>query len=831
MAKQDNIRTQLRNLPVLEGPFAEVNFANFPDTPQDAFRMWLDEAIRAGVKEPHAMTLATVDEQGYPDARVLILKNIDERGWHFAVKADSPKAQQLEANGYAALTFYWPQVGRQIRVRGTAIQLPDAECREDFAERPFKSKNAPHRLGKRTASGSGEFMPLRQWRLNFGKGQTIAFIIGYDMCRIKNRVIGKGTNCGHDMLSNSPKRLNPKTDRPGQLKGFIIAKAFDGWSQSIARGDYDRVAAVYDNALKANKALRIEYRTCDEPCQWRLLMLTPFGEEELRGLPLGPGGGSYCTITDITEEKRAEISQKKIAEEAQRRKEQQERFIDMISHEVRNPLSAILHCTEDILEAVQQKDRRNIRVEDIAQAAETISLCVAHQKKIVDDVLTFSKLDAEMFTLLPQRVQPRQHLAMSLMMFRPELRKHDIDFEYKLDHSYADCGVDWVVADLDRMSQVLVNLVCNAIKFTAKAGDEKKISVFMGASKVRPTSYPPNVVFFSSDESALRLNATNRPEWGEGGVAYLMVAVKDTGIGISEEAQKRLFERFNQATPRTETIYGGSGLGLNVSRRLCHLHGGEIGVSSKEGHGSTFGFFFTIRRSVESSTTKPPRQKQGAIAELCREVQALSSKVTEGTTEIANPTIPTSPEMTHVKEVSPGASKDGTWEHTARIAYDAGNTEVMRHSPNIAQSADQPQYPEKQPSQSPRSQPDASKERRVLVVEDNVINQRIVARKLESLGFRVTAVSNGREALDMVQRSTFDCILMDQAMPVMDGNSATRAVRDLEKHGMAHIPVLGVTANVRAEQQAEMKAAGMDDVIHKPYKMRDLCDRIQQLMG
>ncbi|KAE8334044.1 hypothetical protein BDV39DRAFT_188344 [Aspergillus sergii] len=784
MAEQDNIRTQLRNLPVLEGPFAEVNFANFPDTPQDAFRIWLDEAIRAGVKEPHAMMLATVDEQGYPDARVLILKNVDERGWHFAVKADSPKAQQLEANGCAALTFYWPQVGRQIRVRGTAIQLPDAECREDFAERPFKSKlNAPHRLGKRTASGSGEFMLLRQWRLNFGKGQS-----------------------------------------------FIIAKAFDGWSQSIARGDYDRVAAVYDNALKANQALRIEYRTCDEPCQWRLLMLTPFGEEELRGLPLGPGGGSYCTITDITEEKRAEISQKKIAEEAQRRKEQQERFIDMISHEVRNPLSAILHCTEDILEAVQQKDRRNIRVEDIAQAAEIISLCVAHQKKIVDDVLTFSKLDAEMFTLLPQRVQPRQHLAMSLMMFRPELRKHDIDFEYKLDHSYADCEVDWVVADLDRMSQVLVNLVCNAIKFTANAGEEKKISVFMGASKVRPTSYPPNVVFFSSGESALRLNATNRPEWGEGGVAYIMVAVKDTGIGISEEAQKRLFERFNQATPRTESIYGGSGLGLNVSRRLCHLHGGEIGVNSKEGHGSTFGFFFTVRRSVESSTTKPPRQEHGAIAELCKEVQALSSEVTEGTTEIANPAIPTSPEMTHVKEVSPNASKDVIWEHTARIAYDAGVTEVLRHSPSIAQSPDQPQYPEKQPSQSPRSHPDATKERRVLVVEDNVINQRIVARKLESLGFRVTAVSNGREALDMVQQRTFDCILMDQAMPVMDGISATRAVRDLEKHGMAHVPVLGVTANVRAEQQAEMKAAGMDDVIHKPYKMRDLCDRIQHLM-
>ncbi|GAB1199681.1 hypothetical protein APSETT444_009038 [Aspergillus pseudonomiae] len=608
-------------------------------------------------------------------------------------------------------------------------------------------------------------------------------------------------------------------------------RAFDGWSQSIARGDYERVATAYDSALKANKALRTEYRTGDEPCQWRLLMLTPFGEEELRGLPLGTEGGSYCTITDITEEKRAEISQKKIAEEAQRRKEQQERFIDMISHEVRNPLSAILHCTEDILEAVQQKDQQDIWVKDIAQAAETISLCVAHQKKIVDDVLTFSKLDAEMFTLLPRRVQPRQHLAMSLSMFRPELRKHDIDFEYKLDHSYADCEVDWIIADLDRMSQVLVNLVCNAIKFTAKAGNEKKISVFMGASKVRPTSYPPNVVFFSSDESALRRNATNRPEWGEGGMAYIMVAVKDTGIGITEEAQKRLFERFNQATPRTESIYGGSGLGLNVSRRLCHIHGGEIGVSSKEGHGSTFGFFFTVRRSVESAKSKPPRQEPGAIAELCRDVQALSHEVTEGTNEITNPAIPTSPEITHVKEISPSASKDEAWQHTARIAYEAGNTEVMRHSPSLAQSTDQSQYPKQQPSQSPRSPPDATKERRVLVVEDNVINQRIVARKLESMGFRVTAASNGREALAMVQQSTFDCILMDQAMPVMDGNSATRAVRDLEKHGMAHVPVLGVTANVRAEQQAEMKAAGMDDIIHKPYKMRDLCDKIQQLIG
>ncbi|KAE8349186.1 hypothetical protein BDV28DRAFT_160703 [Aspergillus coremiiformis] len=582
-------------------------------------------------------------------------------------------------------------------------------------------------------------------------------------------------------------------------------RAFDCWSPSIVAEDYDRVATAYHDALRYHKALRIEYRTCDEPCQWRLLMLTPFGEEELQGLDLGRRGGEYCTITDITEEKMAEVAQKRIAEEAQLRKEQQERFIDMISHEVRNPLSAILHCTEDILEVVQRKDQQDLGIplEVITQAAETISLCVAHQKKIVDDVLTFSKLDAEMLTLAPRRVQPRQHLATSLTMFRPELRKHGIDFEYKLNHSYAECEVDWVVGDLDRMSQVLVNLVCNAIKFTAPSGKERKISVFMGASKERPTSYPPNVVFFSSDDSALRLNATNRPEWGEGELAYIMVAVKDTGIGISDEAQKRLFERFTQATPRTESIYGGSGLGLNVSRRLCHLHGGEIGVNSMEGHGSTFGFFFTVRRDVEAPETEiEPRRGTAEISEVCRKVQALSNEVMEGTAEIDNPPIHASPDITHLKEVDPSATKDRSWEHSAQIAYDTGHKKIIH----------------------------AGQERRILVVEDNLINQRIVARKLDSLGFRVTAVSNGREALDAVQQRPFDCILMDQALPVMDGNSATRAVRDLEKRGMAHVPVLGVTANVQVEQRAAMMEAGMDAIIHKPYKMQELCDKICQLL-
>ncbi|KAJ5893107.1 pyridoxamine 5'-phosphate oxidase [Penicillium tannophilum] len=140
MTKDDSFRTELRNTKVLEGPFPDLDFDTFPETPHDAFKLWFHEAVSAGVKEPHAMTLSTVDESGYPDARVLILKNVDARGWHFAVKADSPKGKQLHSNGRAALTFYWPQVARQIRLRGRAIALSDEESAIDFQSRPLASR-------------------------------------------------------------------------------------------------------------------------------------------------------------------------------------------------------------------------------------------------------------------------------------------------------------------------------------------------------------------------------------------------------------------------------------------------------------------------------------------------------------------------------------------------------------------------------------------------------------------------------------------------------------------------------------------------------------------
>jgi hypothetical protein len=121
--------------------------------------------------------------------------------------------------------------------------------------------------------------------------------------------------------------------------------------------------------------------------------------------------------------------------------------------------------------------------------------------------------------------------------------------------------------------------------------------------------------------------------------------VKDTGIGISEQAQKRLFERFNQATPRTQSVCGGSGLGLNVSRKLCHLHGGEIGVSSVEGEGSTFGFFFKVRRSIAPLDDDSPSYNDLKIKKLCAGIQGLSNEVTRDNRRTKTPEISESPPL------------------------------------------------------------------------------------------------------------------------------------------------------------------------------------------
>ncbi|KAF2834833.1 hypothetical protein M501DRAFT_999857 [Patellaria atrata CBS 101060] len=625
-------------------------------------------------------------------------------------------------------------------------------------------------------------------------------------------------------------------------------KQFQGWPESIHEEDYDSVMGAYREAFAKGQQMQIEFRSQGQSTPWRLLLLTPLGDEELKHVSLKEHGGFICAIVDITSNKAAELAQKKNADEAQERKEQQERFIDMISHEIRNPLSAVLHCAEDILEIVQSRHSGDDSpyTADIIEAAKTINICVMHQKNIVDDILSFSKLDSAMLSLSPKSIRPKEGVANALKMFQTELRKQGIDFKYSVDISYQDCMVEWVKADEVRVVQVLTNLMTNAIKFTAKTDGDKKIFVAIGASQQRPTSYPPSVVFFDTDDSGYRMDGTLTSEWGNGETLYLMVAVKDTGIGISAEDQAKLFERFRQATPKTSEIYGGSGLGLNISRKLCQLHGGEIGVSSKLGEGSTFGYFIKVRRT--DAPADPDGQFQHATDYLCN---TAGKKVAPISIQpIEDEEVPESlkdPPVENVTEAKPetGSTFDNKAERYQETAKVASHVEQHTDEYNINERPDIPSSHKSSYGEGRDSPLGSASEKtnngrpRILVVEDNVINQKILRRKLESKGYAVTTANNGREGVNTVIDSAsnghkdtlpFECILMDQEMPVMDGNAATKGLREWErKEERNRIPVLGVTANVREEQKQDMMDSGMDDIIHKPYKIEEMVDKIGRL--
>jgi signal transduction histidine kinase len=581
-------------------------------------------------------------------------------------------------------------------------------------------------------------------------------------------------------------------------------KSFMAWPQSIHPDDYERVLDAYRHAFESQQQLRIEFRALGQQYPWRLLLLTPLGDENLQHISLREYGGFICSIVDISSEKNAVFAEREAAKEARDRKERQERYIDMISHEIRNPLSAILHCTEDIEEAIRKADDHGkLDVGEISEALDTINLCIGHQRNIVDDVLSFSKLDASMLSLRPKACDPIRQLANTLKMFQPEFRKQDIGFDYRIDTTYKDLRIEWVMADFARVGQVLVNVVTNAIKFTSRSEGEKSIIVAVGASRERPTCYPPNVIFSDYVNSDSRVDATNTTDWGAGEDLFIMVAVKDTGIGINEEGQRKLFERFRQATPKTEEMYGGSGLGLSISRKLCHLHGGEIGVAAEEGSGSTFAFFFKAKRTAHVSEERMKDDEVQDEDELRSMVTRKSatpngSKINENFQSLNAPSVSSNKEVNHTVR----CRDNERYSETEKVAG-----EVHQVSP---ESHEVTERPVNLISRSTRKE----RPSHILLVEDNEINRKLACRKLERKGFKVSTANNGQEAVDAVKvaprassgdSAAIDVILMDQEMPVMEGNAAAEEIRRLERVGSVdHVPIVGVTANVRGAQQDKM---------------------------
>ncbi|KAF2017723.1 hypothetical protein BU24DRAFT_432348 [Aaosphaeria arxii CBS 175.79] len=564
----------------------------------------------------------------------------------------------------------------------------------------------------------------------------------------------------------------------------------DSWVNYVLEEDQSLIRHHWKKLVQHGTAINIEFRfktpwedrNGNKGDTWVLFSAFPEKHD-------GVLKSIFGNITNISSQKWAEGFQKRKMEEAVELKRQQENFIDITSHEMRNPLSAILQCADEISTTLTEfrasgaSDISPNTVTDSIDAAQTIALCAQHQKRIVDDVLTLSKLDSAMLMVTPVDAQPLQVVQRALKMFEGEVQTARINMDFVVDRSYNDLDIDWVKLDPSRVLQVLINLTTNAIKFTTTESS-RTIKVILSASRKRPSQKQnPTVDFFPFKSK--RVDQTLGADWGDGEELYLEFAVQDTGRGLTEEEKKLLFQRFSQASPRTHVQYGGSGLGLFISRELTELQGGEIGVSSESGKGSTFAFYVKCRRSHEPQDP----------------VESLPSTII--TRQLSN--------ARERPQIEPPKVKDFA------------------------------QAPEQTVIESLKSQ---NAHLKVLIVEDNIVNQKVLRRQLENKGVQTTVANHGGEALEHLRESRYwkengpdaadlGVILMDKEMPVMDGLQCTSTIREWEKKGFlkGHVPIIAVTANARSEQIATLLDAGMDDVVSKPFRIAELIPKIEELMS
>lgn len=451
----------------------------------------------------------------------------------------------------------------------------------------------------------------------------------------------------------------------------------------------------------------------------------------------------------------------------------------MVSHEMRNPLNAIIQCAEEasqLIEGHTTKECKPMSVQEAAaslDAVNTILYCGHHQKQIIDDVLTISKLDSNLLTLCPTETRPAAIAQQALQIYNSSTRASDIDVSVTQDQN----GMrETVMLDAGRILQILINLVGNAIKFL-KNRPTRKLNVVVKTTRERPA--PAEVTFVPS--GSRRRDFSNPPGWEERRTCFVYYSIIDTGPGLSQEETNDLFGRFKQASPRTHAQYGGSGLGLFISRELAELHGGEIGLSSVPGKGSTFAFY--VQGYVPTQS--------GGVPAVIPDVKAVIESNLSSLAASVQPSI----------------------ERTDPVNF----------------------------SDNEQTKPNTS----VLVVEDNQINQNVLVRQLKRAGFGTFTADNGEEALARIRESTWytaersdndakqtalSMVLCDLEMPVMDGLTCVKKVREMQRAGLLeHVPMVAVTGNARSEQVQNARDAGFDDVVCKPYSIAKLVPLIKEM--
>ncbi|MCG6922924.1 MAG: response regulator [Acidobacteria bacterium] len=619
-------------------------------------------------------------------------------------------------------------------------------------------------------------------------------------------------------------RLNPSWARTlGYTEEELTSRPY---VEFVHPDDRDATVAEAQSLSGGRNTLLFEnrYRCKDGSYRWMSWNATPVDEEGL----------IYCSVRDVTEQKQVAAELKKAREAADIANRAKSDFLANMSHEIRTPMNAVIGMIELLQDTPLSSDQREY-VETLEDAAESLL-------SLINDVLDFSKIEAGMLELSPMEFDLREALENTLRTLGHRAHEKGLELVCRVAPDIPEA----LVGDASRLRQVVLNLIGNAIKFTEQG----------------------EVLLRVDEESA------------EPGRLTLRFLITDTGIGIPRDKQDVIFEAFAQADGSTTREYGGTGLGLAIAARLVRMMGGTVSLESEPGKGSQF--TFTARFGLPDGADSRPRRLPASLRGLRVLVvddNATNRRILEemldhwemrptavpggqaaldeleraaGTGE-AYPLVLLDGNMpgmdgfavaARIRErpdlagasvmMLTSSARPGDRARCVELGVAAYLSKPIRRSDLFdaltAAVARQSGTPVGHPAPTPVRPARRQRRLRVLVAEDNVVNQQVVMGFLDRAGHAAVVVSTGAEVLTALERHDFDVILMDVQMPELDGFETTKAIRKKERARGGHIPIVALTAHVVKGDAERCLAAGMDAYLPKPLRSKDLFAAIESVL-